>query len=191
MTDLNRGLGTGLIAAGAGWADTAAEVATISDVVFTCLPSGRDRRGRYRPGRAPRRARVGATWIDNSTNDRDETLRLAAICTEHGVGMVECSVTGGVHKAAIDDIPCWSVVMRRCSNNIAPPRNNRQADPLHGFTWQRGDHQGAHELLAFVHVVAVGEALMLAKRVASISRRRSRRYATVRATVSFMRPRAR
>ena len=74
--------------------------------VITCLPSpaavtavvtGR--------GRPPRRAaRPAATWIDTSTNDRHELLRLAALAAEQGVATLEAPVTGGVHKAAAGEI---------------------------------------------------------------------------------------
>ncbi len=78
VTDLHRELADGLLAAGATWADSAAEVASRSTVVFTCLPSPSvvdavvcGPRG-ILEGLA-----AGGTWIDNSTNDRSETLRLA------------------------------------------------------------------------------------------------------------------
>ena len=48
--------------------------------------------------------RPGSTWIDNSTTDRDETARLAALAAAQGVRMLEAPVTGGVHKAAAGEI---------------------------------------------------------------------------------------
>ena len=75
--DLNKSLGDGLIAKGAKWANSAKEVAQASEVVFTCLPSPRaidavvDGENGIFCGLAK-----GATWIDMSTNDRSETLRL-------------------------------------------------------------------------------------------------------------------
>src|SRR3954454_2432762 len=120
VTDLRRDLGDRLIEAGATWADTAAAVAGQSSVVFTCLPSppavdavvcGTDGilEGFQR----------GGTWIDNSTNDRGETLRLAARCADAGVEMLECPVTGGVHKAAEGDITSWSEGSKVCSSGTA------------------------------------------------------------------------
>src|SRR5215210_641464 len=69
VTDLDRRLADDLIAAGAAWADSAAEVASQSTVVFTCLPSpavidavvcG--------PTGVLAGLAAGGTWIDNSTN---------------------------------------------------------------------------------------------------------------------------
>ncbi|MCY7299874.1 MAG: NAD(P)-binding domain-containing protein, partial [Ilumatobacteraceae bacterium] len=105
VTDLHQEAAAGLVAAGATWADTAQAVAEASDVVFTCLPSpaavdavvaGRDG---VLAGLC-----AGGTWIDNSTNDRDETLRLAALAATKAVRVLEAPVTGGVHKAAAGEI---------------------------------------------------------------------------------------
>ena len=77
-----------LVADGAAWADSPAEVAAASDTVFTCLPSPR-------PSRRCSRARTacstgfapGGTWIDSSTNDRHELERLAALAAAQGIGL--------------------------------------------------------------------------------------------------------
>ena len=164
--DLDRDLATGLIAAGARWADTVAEVASVSDVVFTCLPSpGVIDRVVTGPSGLLAGARAGATWIDNSTNDRQETLRLAAICAEHGVGMLECPVTGGVHKAADGDITVL-VGGEEALFHVHRPLLEAIGQPIlyMGPLGQAAVIKVITNMLAFVHLVAVGEALMLAKR---------------------------
>ena len=103
--DLNKSLGDGLIAKGAKWANSSKEVAQASEVVFTCLPSPRaidavvDGENGIFCGLAK-----GTTWIDMSTNDRSETLRLGEIAAKLGFNTLESPVTGGVHKAAEGDI---------------------------------------------------------------------------------------
>ena len=166
VTDLHRPLADPLVAAGATWADSAAEVAARSNVVFTCLPSpvvvdavvcGP---GGVLEGLAP-----GGTWIDNSTNDRSETLRLAARCAEAGINMLECPVTGGVHKAAEGDI---TVLVGGDEQVFELHRH--LLDSLGSPVIYMGPLGNAAiikvitNMLAFVHLVAVGEALMLAKR---------------------------
>ena len=166
VTDLDRDLADGLIAAGAVWADSAAEVAAQSSVVFTCLPSPAvidavvcGRRG-ILEGMA-----AGGTWIDNSTNDRSETLRLAERCSEHGVNMLECPVTGGVHKAAEGDI---TVLVGGEAQLFEQHRSLLEAvgSPIlyMGPLGNAAIIKVITNMLAFVHLVAVGEALMLAKR---------------------------
>ena len=166
VTDLRRELADDLIAAGASWADTAADVAAQSTVVFTCLPSSAvvdavvcGPNG-ILEGLAP-----GGTWIDNSTNDRTETLRLAAVCAEHGVNMLECPVTGGVHKAAEGDI----TVLVGGDEQLFE-QHSRLLEAMGKPILYMGPLGNAAiikvitNMLAFVHLVAAGEALMLAKR---------------------------
>ena len=166
VTDLHRPLADRLIAAGAMWADSAAEVAARSTVVFTCLPSPAvidavvcGPKG-ILGGLAP-----GGTWIDNSTNDRSETLRLATLCSAAGVNVLECPVTGGVHKAAEGDI----TVLAGGDEQVFEQHRHllgSMGSPIL-YMGQLGNAaiiKVITNMLAFVHLVAVGEALMLAKR---------------------------
>jgi 3-hydroxyisobutyrate dehydrogenase len=165
VTDLQRDLADGLIAKGAVWADTPAEVASRSTVVFTCLPSPAvvdavvsGPKG-ILAGLAP-----GSTWIDNSTNDRAETLRLAARCAEQGVNMLECPVTGGVHKAAEGEI---TVLVGGDEHVFEQHRHLLEAmgTPIlyMGPLGNAAIIKVITNMLAFIHLVAAGEALMLAK----------------------------
>ncbi len=166
VTDLHRELADGLLAAGATWADSAAEVASRSTVVFTCLPSPSvvdavvcGPRG-ILEGLA-----AGGTWIDNSTNDRSETLRLAERCAERGLNMLECPVTGGVHKAAEGDI---TVLVGGDEQVFEQHRHLLEAvgNPIlyMGPLGNAAIIKVITNMLAFIHLVAAGEALMLAKR---------------------------
>jgi 3-hydroxyisobutyrate dehydrogenase len=166
VTDLHRDLATDLIAAGAQWADTAAEVAARADVVFTCLPSSAVIDAVVTgPTGLLAGARDGAIWIDNSTNDRHETLRLAAICAASGVRMLECPVTGGVHKAADGDI---TVLV--AGDEALFEQHRQLLDAIGRPVLYMGPLGNAAiikvitNMLAFIHLVAAGEALMLAKR---------------------------
>jgi 3-hydroxyisobutyrate dehydrogenase-like beta-hydroxyacid dehydrogenase len=166
VTDLHRPLADRLIAAGATWADSAAEVAARSTVVFSCLPSPAvidavvcGPKG-ILGGLAP-----GGTWIDNSTNDRSETLRLATLCAAAGVNVLECPVTGGVHKAAEGDI---TVLVGGDEHVFEQHRHllGSMGSPIL-YMGQLGNAaiiKVITNMLAFVNLVAVGEALMLAKR---------------------------
>ena len=166
VTDLNRDLADGLIAAGATWADTAELVAAQSDVVFTCLPSpGAINAVVTGPNGMLAGLRPGGTWIDNSTNDRSETLRLAELCAAKGVSMLECPVTGGVHKAAEGDI---TVLVGGDQDLFEQHRHLLAAlgDPIlyMGPIGNAAVIKVITNMLAFIHLVAAGEALMLAKR---------------------------
>ena len=164
--DLDRSLGDPLVERGALWAKSAGDVARASDVVLTCLPSpkavssvvagfdgvleGFDGRG---------------TWIDMSTNDRESVLRLAETAREHGTSMLEAPVTGGVHKAAVGDITVLvggdEDLFDECKDVLAAV-----GDPVlyMGPLGTASVIKVITNMLAFVHLVAAGEALMLAKR---------------------------
>ena len=166
VTDLDPTLAEPLVARGARWAVSAKDVAAASDVVFTCLPSPRAvdavvaGTNGLLEGFAP-----GATWIDNSTNDREETLRLAGVCATRGVRMLECPVTGGVHKAAGGDITVLvggdeavfhehEALLQAIGRPVLYMGTLGSAAIIKVIT----------NMLAFIHLVAAGEALMLAKR---------------------------
>jgi 3-hydroxyisobutyrate dehydrogenase len=165
VTDLHRGAADRLVEAGARWVDSAAAVAAQATVIFTCLPSPAAvdavlcGPGGILEGCAP-----GSTWIDNSTNDRAETLRLAARCADAGVEMLECPVTGGVHKAAEGDITLLvggdQMVFERHRHLL-----EAMGQPLiyMGPLGNAAIIKVITNMLAFVNLVAVGEALMLAK----------------------------
>jgi len=163
--DLNKDAATDLLAAGARWADSPQAVAATSDSVFTCLPSPKavsavvsGERG-ILAGLKP-----GGTWIDMSTNDRHELLRLAALAAEQGITCLESPVTGGVHKAAAGDI---TVLVGGDEAVYAAHLPALQA--MGGQVFYMGPLGSASvikvitNMLAFIHLVAAGEALMLAK----------------------------
>lgn len=166
VTDLNRDAAASLIAAGAVWADTAQQLAAQCDVVFTCLPSPPAVDAVVAgPNGVLAGLRAGGTWIDNSTNDRSETLRLAALAHEKGVRMLEAPVTGGVHKAAAGEI---TVLVGGDEDLYAEHAGLLAAigDPVlyMGPLGSAAVIKVITNMLAFINLVSVGEALMLAKR---------------------------
>lgn len=164
--DLNRAAAEPLIAAGARWAETPRALAQSVDAVITCLPSPavseRVLTGDegLLAGFAP-----GATWIEMSTNDQETILRLAAIAAERGVATLEAPVTGGVHKAASGEI---AVIAGGDAELFA--RHREALAAMGGALFHVGPLGAASvikvitNMLAFIHLVAAGEALMLAKR---------------------------
>lgn len=166
VTDLHRESAAPLVAAGATWAPNAREVAAVSDVVFTCLPSPAAVDAVVAgPEGVLAGLRAGGTWVDNSTNDRDETLRLATVAAAKGVRVLEAPVTGGVHKAAAGDI---TVLVGGEEALFAEHQQLLAAigDPVlyMGPLGSAAIIKVITNMLAFINLVSVGEALMLAKR---------------------------
>jgi 3-hydroxyisobutyrate dehydrogenase len=164
--DLDRASAGRLEDAGADWANSPAAAARGADVAVTCLPSPRavaavvDGEDGILATLAP-----GATWIDMSTNDRRELLRLAAIAGAQGVHTLEAPVTGGVHLAATGDITALVGGDEAVADASRPLLEAMCGRILHvGPLGSATDLKLITNMLAFVHLVACGEALMLAKR---------------------------
>jgi len=150
-------------ALGVAWADSPAEAVAGADAVFTCLPSPKVSEAvlaQILPAMRP-----GADWIEMSTLGRDDVLRLAAQAQAAGMGVLECPVTGGVHLAAQGKI---TVLAGGPADIVA--RHRPALDAMGGRLFHMGDLGSAAiikvitNMLAFIHLVADGEALMLAKR---------------------------
>jgi 3-hydroxyisobutyrate dehydrogenase len=164
--DRNADAAAPLLAKGAYWADSPKAVAERSDAVVTCLPSPAVSE-QVLTGSAGILAglRPGGTWIEMSTLGRDEVLRLAAKAAEKGIATLEAPVTGGVHRAAAGEITVLA------GGDAALFEQHRPAlAAMGGEIFHMGPLGSAAvikvitNMLAFIHLVAAGEALMLAKR---------------------------
>jgi 3-hydroxyisobutyrate dehydrogenase len=166
VTDLDRSRAARLEAAGAVWADSPAALARACDAVITCLPSPKVSEAVLAgPDGILSGLAAGGTWIEMSTNGRDEILRLAALANAAGVHVLESPVTGGVHKAASGEI---TVLVGGDAETFAAHRPALEA--MGGAIFHMGPVGSASvikvitNMLAFINLVAVGEALMLAKK---------------------------
>ena len=161
--DLDKSLADRHIAAGAKWAATLKELAVQVDHVFTCLPSpvvSEKVLVQLLEGMPP-----GATWIENSTNGRDEIIRLSEMAKAKNIRTLEAPVTGGVHLAARGEITVLAAgdkdlfefhykALEAIGNKIFHMGPIGSAAVIKVIT----------NMLAFIHLVADAEALMLAKR---------------------------
>ena len=147
-------------AAGARWAGGAAEVAASVDHVITCLPSPAVSElvlGQILPAMKP-----GATWIEMSTLGRDDVLRLAGVARDAGVRMLELPVTGGVHLAARGEITMLPGGDTDLVELHRPAMEAMGARIFHmGPLGASAIIKVITNMLAFIHLVAAGEAMML------------------------------
>ncbi len=161
--DLNPALAAPLVSAGAKLAASAEEVAASVDHVITCLPSPRVSETVLR--NILPHMKAGASWVEMSTLGREEVLAFAKIAADAGHEMMELPVTGGVHLAAQGKI------------TMLAGGSKALFDLHHGAMQAMGDkifHMGPlgssaiikviTNMLAFIHLKATSEALMLAKR---------------------------
>ena len=156
-------LNSALTVPGTTRATSAEALAATVDHVVTCLPS---------PAISERVLRAilphmkpGASWVEMSTLGRDEVLNLAAIAAKHGIRMMELPVTGGVHLAAQGKITMLAGGDRDLYE-IHHPAMQAMGDRIFhmGPLGSSSIIKVITNMLAFIHLKATSEALMLAKR---------------------------
>ena len=155
-----------LVALGATAAGSPAKAAARAGNAITCLPSPTVSEAVLAGSGGLLEGLPGdGTWIEMSTNGRDEILRLAAIASAKGIETLECPVTGGVHLAAAGRITAL------VGGDAALYERHRPAiEAMCAKSFLMGPIGSAAvikvitNMLAFIHLVAAGEALMLAKR---------------------------
>lgn len=155
-----------LLELGARWAECPRDLATQVDTVITCLPS---------PGATQQvladkdgilgSLKEGGHWIEMGTLGRDEILRFAEMAKQHGIHTMESPITGGIHLAASGAV----TILVGGDQNMFEVHQ-----PALKAMGQKIFHMGPlgaaavikviTNMLAFIHLKAVGEALMLAKR---------------------------
>ena len=150
-------------AMGARVGASAADVAGQVDHVFTCLPSPAVSElvlAEMLPHLKP-----GATWIENSTLGRDDILRLGEVARAAGVDVLECPVTGGVHLAARGEITVLAGGEKALFETHLPALKAIGNRHFHmGPLGSAAIIKVITNMLAFIHLKACAEALMLAKR---------------------------
>ena len=161
--DLNSSLADRLVAMGAVLAPSVEVLAGEVDHVITCLPS---------PSISERVLRAilphmkaGSSWVEMSTLGRDEVLKLAGVAAEVGVEMLELPVTGGVHLAAQGKITMLAGGSKDLFDLHRPAMAAMGDKIFHmGPLGSSSIIKVITNMLAFIHLKATSEALMLAKR---------------------------
>jgi len=158
--DLNRSAADGVLAAGAHWAGSIPELARSCDGLITCLPSPAATAAVL--DAALPALRRGSTWIEMSTNDFAEVEALAARAQALGIVTLACPVTGGVHRAAAGDITVLVGGAQQVFAMHEPALKAMGGRVIHlGGIEQAAVTKVVTNMLAFIHLIAAGEALML------------------------------
>lgn len=161
--DLNKTAVERLVKKGATAGTSAAAVAGHADAVITCLPS---------PNISEKvllemlpAFKKGSTWIEMSTLDRDNIIRLASMAAEKGINTLECPVTGGVHLADVGKVTVLVGGDRQLFS-----KHEKALKLIGSRVFFMGKIGSAAiikvitNMLAFINLVGCSEALMLAKR---------------------------
>ena len=103
--DLRREAAAALIAAGATWADSPAEMAAECEAIATCLPGPKQMEAVcLGAGGLVENLKPGALYIDHTTNAPALVRRVHALLAAKGVAMVDAPVSGGMEGAQTRDL---------------------------------------------------------------------------------------
>ncbi len=165
VRDLDRSAAARLLSGGASWADSPKEVAEAVDLVITCLPS---------PAACARVMEAGdgviaglgpgKIWLEMSTTDEAEVRRLAALVEAAGATPMDGPVSGGCHRAATGNISIFVGGERAAFERALPALAVMGRRILHvGPLGSASVLKVATNYLASVHLVALGEAMIVAR----------------------------
>lgn len=160
--DLDDGLVAQFVALGAVPGGSPAVMMRDCDVVITCLPS---------PAASAQvvaemltETGPGKIWMEMSTTDAEEILRLAAEVEAKGGMAVECPVSGGCHRAATGNISIFAGGPRSAVEAVMPLLKHLGRRILHtGKLGTASKLKVMTNYLATVHLVALCEALTTMK----------------------------
>ena len=158
--DLDRAAAAGVLAAGATWAGSVAELARSCDALITCLPS--PKATAIVMDQALPAMRRGSTWIEMSTNDFAEVEALATRASAAQIDTLACPVTGGVHRAEAGEITVLVGGTPAIFEKHKPALQAMGGKVIYlGGIEQAAVTKVVTNMLAFIHLIAAGEAMML------------------------------
>ena len=150
---------------GAKVAQSPREIAETSEVIITCLPSPSVSASVMEdPDGVLTGLSEGKIWIEMSTTDQQEVLRLGKKVEALGASFADCPVSGGCHRATTGNIAIFAGCAREVFEQILPLLVMMGRHVLH-----TGDAGSASILkvvtnyLATANLVSISEALVTTK----------------------------
>jgi 3-hydroxyisobutyrate dehydrogenase len=160
--DLDADLVSEFVALGAKVGGSPATMMQACDAVITCLPSPAASDvvvSEMLPHMGP-----GKTWVEMSTTDADEILRLGAMAEAMGGLAVECPVSGGCHRADTGNISIFAGGPREAVDHVLPLLKRMGRRILHtGPLGSASKLKVMTNYLATVHLVSLCEAMTVMK----------------------------
>ena len=163
VNDLDKNKSNNLIEYGAQWCTTLEELALKSTIIVTCLPS-------------PKIVNDVLTilipflnkkhlWIEMSTTDEKEMIRLSDLCLEKGAESLEAPVTGGQHRAESGNISVLAAGKRENFDRALPLLSMIGYEILYcGKLGNASTLKVVTNYLASINLLSLGEALMVCKK---------------------------
>ncbi len=163
--DLNQDATQQVVENGAGPADSPRQLAAAVDLVITCLPTPQavadvmESTDGVLSGMQP-----GQIWMEMSTTDATEVQRLGARVRQLGASALDAPVSGGCHRATTGNISILVGGDRAAFETAMPALSAMGRRILHtGPLGSASILKVVTNYLCSVHLVALGEALKVAK----------------------------
>jgi 3-hydroxyisobutyrate dehydrogenase len=166
VRDLNDALVQSFVDRGAASAASPKEMAEKVDLIITCLPSPTvcskvmESEDGIIGG-----LREGKIWLEMSTTDDAEVIRLANIVEAKGAAAMDCPVSGGCHRAATGNISIFAGGDRETFERVLPILTTLGRRILHtGPIGSASVLKVLTNYLCSVHLAALAEAFAVAKK---------------------------
>lgn len=167
VRDLDDALVGEFVARGAKSAASPQELGEAVDLIITCLPS---------PAASSAVAegsdgflqvmRPGQVWLEMSTTDYSEVIRLGSLVEARGALFMECPVSGGCHRADTGNIAIFAGGPRSAFEIVLPILTTMGRRILHtGELGSASQLKVMTNYLCTVHLVALAEALTTCKAI--------------------------
>jgi 3-hydroxyisobutyrate dehydrogenase len=166
VRDLNDALVQSFVERGAASAASPKEMAEKVDLIITCLPSPTvcskvmESEDGIIGGLSE-----GKIWLEMSTTDDAEVIRLANIVETKGAAAMDCPVSGGCHRAATGNISIFAGGDRDTFERVLPILTTLGRRILHtGPIGSASVLKVVTNYLCTVHLAALAEAFAVAKK---------------------------
>ena len=151
--------------AGASVAQSPKEIAETCEIIITCLPSPSVSASVMEDGNGILAGlSEGKIWIEMSTTDQQEVLRLGQKVKDLGASPADCPVSGGCHRAATGNIAIFAGCERAVFERVLPLLTRMGQQVLHtGVLGSASVLKVVTNYLATANLLSLSEALVTTK----------------------------
>ena len=163
VNDLDRNLSRNWLEVGAQWCFDLKNLASQSTIIITCLPSPvavNNVLVKILPF-----LNTNHLWIEMSTTDESEMIRLSKLCLQKGIESLEAPITGGQHRAEKGNISILVAGKRKNFERAFPLLSEIGYEILYcGKLGNASTLKVVTNYLASINLLSLGEALMVCKK---------------------------
>ena len=164
--DINKNASNELVNKGAIWKNSVKDIIDNTSLIITCLPSPQAVTDvvECKSGMIDY-INDKHLWIEMSTTDEKEMIRLSKLIESKGANVLEAPVTGGQHRAESGNISVLTAGKRENFNRAFPILSEIGFEVLYcGKLGNASTLKVVTNFLASINLLSIGEALMVCKK---------------------------